>query len=973
MQTDISKNKIYKLFFTFIFALVGVFYLNTSKVYAGLDDSAIWGVTANFDAKAFDGSVIDNTNGKYLEKYHSLFYCYGSVPLKSLTTGMPKIDDVQLYNTFLAMTPGDNNKCNVNTSASGGGFQSFNKFKSDSISKAINNNWVNAEKELRALSDGEAWDNLIDEDFGPFNYSGKSAGGWRKVNAVYTWPGPNGAGDISEQEKVYMSKMSSVLINSYNDAIATILNQATGNTTFNTTAQKFAFLDFASNLAVNATTTNSKDPVSFNDSYGQFSVKYSIRSATDEEFNKSPYAKTNGINKSFLRVITVQDNKGNEESILVIIKYPKGYAQGQDLYGILSSRASKVVSTPNYTIENLDWTHVVYQAMFNFNSQNIDSYGMADLMEKDDGGIIGRAFSSLINSIVNGISNILGLYSLEELCLNTGGREITYWNGIFPSTWFTASQYFYLFTFTLSMLMLIIALVRLAGAKAASTIGNVAKRISLIEGIKKIIICAVATMLFVPIFQILVQLNSMMVEVLKSLIPEGKDLGFSIAATSGMGLAGAIIGIMIFWVTLKMNFTYILRGITILICYILGPVAIMCSAMGDKFAMITSNWLKELVGNIFIQTIHAMIMMVYINIAGTGGIGRIEKLVIFYSFIPLTEFIRTNLFNLGKGLNDVADNLSSGISDAAGAVTSAAIMNRRFNSLKGGNSSASGDVALKDKSSSLNNVSSEGMPEGKVGLVGGTIQGVKNAGRNIKAAGGRIASDAKNGSLGGNMLRGIGGAARGADVALKSGVGAFARTSLAAGMALGSGAANSQGRMSMGATRAFGAATAEGINSTMKDVGEIGGDFTKGYNSREIAESGFTAGELKNNANIGLDVEHIDRNGNAMLTGVSTTEANGHHFIEGTNGEQYGYNVENGKIFPDGASVHNAGKINGEARFTTDFNKETADGMRNAFTRRSEMANEKRQISTNKLNASKANFNTKKAPNKNARTVLEKN
>jgi hypothetical protein len=970
MQVDISKNKTFKLCFTFIFALVAFFCINTSKVYAKLNDSAMWGVTANFDAKAFDGTVITNENGKYLEKYHSLLYCAGENSFSMSDFVSHSFNGIKVYNVLRGATPTDKDKmtgCHIASVSTGVSTTGTGTYSNDKFT-----GFKDADKLVEAFAtaaSGENWQNAIDEDWwGALKYDGEKAGWWRKKNSIFTWPGQEDGGTITDQETTYMARMSSTLLNSYNDTLALLLNNNKGTfKTIKTNEDKLLFLDFASQVA-DAVAKDSKSTTSYNLNIGngKINVKFTVKDATEEEFKKSSYSKIQGMKTYFVKKVEVQNPQKTEEkeSILVIWSYPKGYAKGQELYSVVMSRNNKYSSTAHTNY--ITWKHAAYQATFNFLSKGTDSYGVGSMYEKDEGSWIGQQFTKLINWIVTGLSNAMGLYSLEELCLNTGAREIRYWNGIFPTTWFSASQYFYLFTFTISMLMLVISLVRLAGAKAASTIGNVAKRISLIEGTKKVIVCAIATMLFVPIFQILIQVNNSIVDVMKGIIPEGKELGFTVGATSGMGIAGAIIGIMIFWVTLKMNFTYILRAVTILICYILGPIAIMCSALGDRFAMITSNWLKELVGNIFIQSIHAMIMMVYINIAGTGSIASIEKLVIFYSFVPLTEFVRTNLFNLGKGLNDVADNLSSGISDAAGAVTSAAVMNRRFNSMKNASgSSASGDISLKDKSSSLNNASGDAMPEGKVGFGDKVRAGMSGLGQGLKS-----------GAVGG--VKGLGRAAVNTP-------GALAHASIAAGMALGSGAANSQGRMSMGATRAFGATVAEGINGTSGSIDRgFSGGFSEGYadgvnnynSMKDLTENGLTAEQAKVDAGsggLGLDLNNMvtDDKGNtyAYVAGQGkafANEGNGLKTYTDANGNSESAYIKNGAAYAK-VNISNAGKdSNGSQKFriSSAGNANTIlNGQRNNATQ----AKARTQATINNAKSSAINVDTAKVKNATAR------
>lgn len=928
MQVNLLKNKVSSFLVAFIFALVGCFTLTTSKVSAGLDDSAFWGITVNFQARVFEGYVIDDTNGKYTEKFHSLFYCNDDkVPLSEIKAGTTN-KGAPWYNPLIPMTQsGKNGSCDGTTNLEYG--ISANKVKLSEINNLTNENDIL--DTLSNIRSGESFSNLVSDgwagnaSFGSLNHQAST---WRKINAVYTWPGTDNAGDITEQEKTYMAKMSSTLTNSFNETLALLLNNNQKDfPTITDNTLKMYFLDFSVQVARDI---NKDGTHTISNKY--FDINWKSEAVTSEEFKKTSYSKIAGINESYLRKVTVKDSKGNEEKLIVIWKYPKGYASGQELYSIVVAREGKDVFKDSEEIggytKNLSWSHIVYQALFNFYTSGTDSLGAADLYEADD-GLIATMLTSLINTIVNGLNNFLGLYSLEELTLNTGARQINYWNGIFPAKWFSAAQYFYLFSLTIAVLMLMISLIKLAGAKAASTVGNVAKRISLIEGTKRVIVCAGCAMLFVPIFTILVEMNNLITEALKGLIPEGLTLNFTAAGTSGMGLAGAIISIMAFYVTLKMNFTYILRAITVLICYILGPMAIMCSALGDKFAQITSNWLKELIGNIFIQSIHALIMMVYINVAGAGAIASIEKLVIFYSFIPLTEFVRTNIFNLGSGLNHVADNLNDQVGNVAGGVVSAAASGALLKSKgviggKGGNNGGNGSgVGLKDKSSGLNNSSEEGLVKGKPGILDKTSSSISGAYSNSKfgqsKVGQSLATVGKFGARTGLNLAAVGGASA---------------------MALGSGAANSQGRASVGATRAVGmAAAAAGLSIGMgysdmknevegawtddgKTFDDIRHDTGLDFANRVQLEDGkefvpFDSSlqpQMKDNL-VGQNKVQMDIGGQ----NVTVLNRNGNYGIISANGK-------NGAT--DMPTFHRAGTKNGKELVTVD-NKETYNNYKN--------------------------------------------
>ena len=69
-------------------------------------------------------------------------------------------------------------------------------------------------------------------------------------------------------------------------------------------------------------------------------------------------------------------------------------------------------------------------------------------------------------------------------------------------------------------------------------------------------------------------------------------------------LGGLIISLFMLGLTIWVNFYYIMRKMTLLIFMILGPLMVTLYLI-PQTKQITSAWFRELVGTLFVQSVHA--------------------------------------------------------------------------------------------------------------------------------------------------------------------------------------------------------------------------------------------------------------------------------------------------------------------------------------------------------------------------------
>lgn len=124
-----------------------------------------------------------------------------------------------------------------------------------------------------------------------------------------------------------------------------------------------------------------------------------------------------------------------------------------------------------------------------------------------------------------------------------------------------------------------------------------------------------------------------------------------------------------------------MRSITLAILIAMGPFFIVMMAFSSRNDMFT-KWLKEVCANIFLQAFHAFAFSFLFEAIVSGG-GFIERLVVIFAVMPLTDFFRGMVFgdagsfavSTGKQLGSTASTALKGIAKAgagmaAGGITS---------------------------------------------------------------------------------------------------------------------------------------------------------------------------------------------------------------------------------------------------------------------------------------------------------------
>lgn len=155
-------------------------------------------------------------------------------------------------------------------------------------------------------------------------------------------------------------------------------------------------------------------------------------------------------------------------------------------------------------------------------------------------------------------------------------------------------------------------------------------------------------------------------------------------------LKGSFLGFVVlffveFGVGLFVSILYIARKLIILMLIILIPIVAM-SLLFPRTRAFFGTWLKELAGNIFLPSIHAIILTAFSLMANLDTSGFGIKLAMLLLFVPVSGMVQSWL-NLGDGASKMGKSLTMmGAAGLGGAMMLTGMMRNMKGQFGGGNS-----------------------------------------------------------------------------------------------------------------------------------------------------------------------------------------------------------------------------------------------------------------------------------------------
>lgn len=306
----------------------------------------------------------------------------------------------------------------------------------------------------------------------------------------------------------------------------------------------------------------------------------------------------------------------------------------------------------------ITWEHFFVEAMVLY-EQGITYANQTDLYSV-------TAFEDSIlktsRSLLNGLRSILDVFGMDELIFNLGQRSTNiYVFGLYKRSLSSSLSILFLIMSCIALSLYTISLIKLLIERQVASFSPSA-RVSIINGVKNILLSIAFTAFAWVFFRIVLMLNYRFVGIFQSMI-NGKTFVDSVGVYTTM--AGVLFQYAILIITVYVNFIYIIRGIIVPMLFCASPMFIYAFSLGPKGVMVTKAWLKELLGNIFIQSVHAFVYGFIIF--SSSGLRGIESVILCCSIIPLTS-ITKNIFGMGGDtLLKAGSSLTSTTSNLASA------------------------------------------------------------------------------------------------------------------------------------------------------------------------------------------------------------------------------------------------------------------------------------------------------------------
>ena len=446
-------------------------------------------------------------------------------------------------------------------------------------------------------------------------------------------------GDATDADRVAASTVSQTLIKSINTALGYI-----SRTAMNTDGTKWvygslgdakreSFITITSQFANKARAAAAESRPTKKITVG--ATKYSIKWLTTDEEKSYGIKNTDPDYSKYMLIQADNDPNGGAIFQYSMPRYPANPSISN------VSGASKTLTV--FNLIALGNTSYVFGGV---STTNIESVYNPSFVE--------QILVQILEFLLSGIRSIFGLHSMGDLMFNSGSYGTETFKGIAPVSWFQGADVIFWVSQAFAWLLLAFASLKFFGIHMWSTVTPLT-RVSLMNGIQNVLITAFCLTMIVPIFHVVTEFNYLIVDVLKntSMFNDQILSGNAFPPT----LAGVILGFIFFFAELLVNFIYILRGATIALLYGTSPLFVVAFAFGERYQGITLKFIKELIGNIFIQTFHAIILTFYGLFMFTGASGNfLVNLVMIFAFIPITKVFK-DITGIGESgfIQGVAD------------------------------------------------------------------------------------------------------------------------------------------------------------------------------------------------------------------------------------------------------------------------------------------------------------------------------
>lgn len=428
-------------------------------------------------------------------------------------------------------------------------------------------------------------------------------------------------------------------------------------------------------------------------SVGEPSTSFRIEQATSSDSDK--LIPITGLKYSDYVKITATSGSYKDNYSYFPWRMEKGYYQG----GYLADNVGKYADYAN-GVENefLTWGQLILQAMLLTDVQGTTEQDFASDVQT----IIGQGLGSDLTRTISSVRSLLGLSTMSELVLNMGSRPANYHLGVMSHDMHNIALTVYTLMLMISLSFVGFMIVKMLHQKMLATTNVVAKT-TLMEGIKDLAFVAIMLGFFAPLFEMLLELNYLIVrtfsyssEYMQTFTALGNK------ALSMESMAGFMVSTMFLSIDVYINFVYLVRAITVSFLFAISPLIIVSYLWSPAQKNLVFGFFRELVGNIFMQSFHA-ITMTFFSAYNMSNMSSVEALASAYCFVPITQLFRQLVLGNSGGFSEkIGGKLAGNMTQSAMNVRNSAVSAKQAQEMTVAQNKYNADIASAQKSADIN-------------------------------------------------------------------------------------------------------------------------------------------------------------------------------------------------------------------------------------------------------------------------------
>lgn len=264
------------------------------------------------------------------------------------------------------------------------------------------------------------------------------------------------------------------------------------------------------------------------------------------------------------------------------------------------------------------------------------------------------------------------LYSLKELVFGKAGDGKLIYGTFQPTDISKALDPLYFSVATLAGVVLV-AFIAVHGMRISGASINPSKRNEMIQFFWDLLIVMFVLFNLTTFYDLLFQINNGVVNLFSGQYDSKLDSLNEEQLDDAEGVIGfLLVQLVLLGLAIWANFYYFMRKVTLIILMALGPL-MMIFYLNPKFKGLTGAWMKEIIGSIFVQSIHSFVFWTVAVLSATSN-GLIETVILYAIFIPISESLR-GLFGMGGNMQ--------GNLNKAGAMMGMAALSGMYGAAKG--------------------------------------------------------------------------------------------------------------------------------------------------------------------------------------------------------------------------------------------------------------------------------------------------